>query len=322
MTPELPSISAIVRSYNRLDACLELLDVLQAQDHPDFEIIVIEQSDAATPAQRAALEARAEADARLRIFKHPPLGPAGARNAGWRAARKEIIVFCDDDDLPIGAGWLRAHAALYADPDVIGVSGREVMRPDETCGYGDRRAAERGCLAYGFFGYPTVYCRLDVRVDPVDWLHGGNASVRLSAVRAVDGWFEAMWDHEEHSFAFKLRRHLKGRQRLIFDPGPVVLRRKDIPGGLARGEQRPVEIHHRWFRYYHRLFGPFHLPRFLLFYPIFAALPLGLTLFWLWKGPQRARYHRLTRLGLSLGLPIIAPALYLRGWRDLMREKT
>jgi GT2 family glycosyltransferase len=54
-------------------------------------------------------------------------GPAAARNAGWRAARGEIIAFTDDDCIP-AAGWLRAGVGLFdRDARIVGVSGRIVM---------------------------------------------------------------------------------------------------------------------------------------------------------------------------------------------------
>ena len=35
-----PRLSVVVRSYNRLPALCELLDVLLAQDHPSYEVVV------------------------------------------------------------------------------------------------------------------------------------------------------------------------------------------------------------------------------------------------------------------------------------------
>src|SRR5207248_10211948 len=43
-------------------------------------------------------------------------GPAAARNAGWRAARGEVIAFTDDDTVP-DPGWLRAGVAALESAD-------------------------------------------------------------------------------------------------------------------------------------------------------------------------------------------------------------
>ncbi len=53
------------------------------------------------------------------------LGPAAARNVGWKQARGEIIAFTDDDCIPT-PGWLRAGLAAFR-PGVVAVSGHLVM---------------------------------------------------------------------------------------------------------------------------------------------------------------------------------------------------
>src|SRR5688572_3887539 len=62
---------------------------------------------------------------RLEIVAGPARGPAAARNAGWRAARADWVVFLDDDVIP-PPGW---RAELAADlsargPDVAASQGR------------------------------------------------------------------------------------------------------------------------------------------------------------------------------------------------------
>lgn len=58
------------------------------------------------------------------------LGPAAARNVGWRASEAEWIAFLDDDVVP-RAGWTEALAAdlAAAGPGVGGVQGRIVVPP-------------------------------------------------------------------------------------------------------------------------------------------------------------------------------------------------
>src|SRR5690349_11882835 len=172
----LPSVSVVIRSYKRPELLLKLLQALLAQDHPDFEVIVMEQSGFA-PELRARFDALA-ADARLRMMYSEPLGVGGARDAGWRLARKEIVLTIDDDDVPLGTDFVSGHARNYLDPTIIGVTGRHVYSPDEVCGYTHRDRARRRCLHYNFFGYPYVYCRWDERVESVQWVHGSNGSLR------------------------------------------------------------------------------------------------------------------------------------------------
>lgn len=49
-------------------------------------------------------------------------GPAAARNAGWQAARGQIVAFTDDDCIP-DAGWLREGVGAFGDR-VVAVMGR------------------------------------------------------------------------------------------------------------------------------------------------------------------------------------------------------
>src|SRR5688500_13465002 len=112
---DLPSVSVVVRSYKRRDLLLHMVDVLLSQDHPDYEIVVMEQSEWA-PEERRPCDEREAADPRLRMIYSKPLGVGGARDAGWRYARKEIVLTIDDDDLPLGTDFVRGHAENYLDP--------------------------------------------------------------------------------------------------------------------------------------------------------------------------------------------------------------
>src|SRR5262249_5926402 len=103
-----PRVSVVVRSFNRLAMLCELIEALLCQDHDDFEIVVVEQSTERAPEHVVRLHALAR-DRRVRILRHEPLGGPAARNAGVRAARGDLLVFIDDDDLPATRDWLRRH---------------------------------------------------------------------------------------------------------------------------------------------------------------------------------------------------------------------
>jgi glycosyltransferase involved in cell wall biosynthesis len=305
-------VSVVVRSYRRLDACCELIDIIFGQDYTPFEVVVVEQTPDPTPAQAAALAAReARYGDALRVLRTPALGPAGARNAGWQAARYPIVLFMDDDDLPLGASWIARHAARFAEPGVVGVSGREVLAPGERCGY-RRRVARRYCLHYNWLGHPHTYCRFDEAVDPVHWLHGGNASIRREAIERAGGWDAAFFDHEEHSFAFRLQKVLRPGERLIFDPTPLMLRRKDVLGGLGRRQATVRETFDRYFDYFARVVAPHRPWRVRLLAPVYGVWITGVSVRWIWKDSQRHRGF-IHRLLASLGTILVAPAWLVFG---------
>src|SRR5688572_20004522 len=124
--PALPFVSVAVRSYRRLPQLVELVSQLQQQDYPRFEIVVIEQSTLERVAHRAALSALAR-DSRVRLLEYDALGAGAARNEAARQSRGDIVLFLDDDDLPLHRNWISAHAANYTDPNCIAVSGRHVV---------------------------------------------------------------------------------------------------------------------------------------------------------------------------------------------------
>ena len=175
------------------------------------------------------------------------------------------------------SNWISAHAANYKDDEVIGVSGREVHKIGEKCGYSNRKKALKYCLSYDFWGYPYVYCRLDSRVDRVQWLHGSNSSVRLEYAKKAGGWDPGFYDHEEHSFAFRLKKIFK-EKRLVFDPVPLMLRRKNIEGGLEREKAPLFLVFKRNFVYFHKIIGVHRPFRFILLYPVYIIIIFMLTL--------------------------------------------
>lgn len=104
--------SVVVPTYRRpelLGRCLGAL-VAQDLDPQTYEIVVAD--DAASEATRCQVQDWWAADrptVRYLPVQHGH-GPAAARNAGWRAARGEVIAFTDDDTMP-DRGWLRAGVA-------------------------------------------------------------------------------------------------------------------------------------------------------------------------------------------------------------------
>lgn len=324
--PRLPSVSVVIRSYKRRESLLGILQVLREQDHPDYEVVVIEQSDFSAE-ERVPLDALAASDPRFRIVYSPPLGVGGAREAGWRAARKEIVLAIDDDDLPLGPHFVSGHAENYTDPHVVAVTSRHVYAPDEVCGYRPRWRARRYCLAYNFFGYPHAFCRFDERVESVDWVHGSGGSVRKSVIERVGGWDARSMDHDEHPFCLRLLNKRARGERLVFDPSVRLLRRKDVPGGAAVRFSSPRRTFEMWMRYYHNLVLRNRPLRSLLMYPLFPLAASFSALRWIWV--DALIYHSVAdRLKTTLRTLPQLPLWYARelwatargrGWGRLSR---
>jgi glycosyltransferase involved in cell wall biosynthesis len=261
-----PRLSVIVRSYNRLGALAELLQELLAQDHDDFEIVVVDQSTIRPEPELAVVESLAK-DPRVRILRFPPLGGPGARNAGVRAARGDLFVFIDDDDLPNGRDWLRRHEANFADPKCIGVTGRflddGVAKP-----YANPEKARRNVLTFNVLKWQRVYARTDVRKH-VESLMGGNAAIPRRTLERFGLWDECPPIEDEPSLAYRINAGKADDEYLLFDPSVTMIRRLDVPGGMAKRQMSGPRYAKRVFTFQHNIVGHYFPLRFIALYPLY-----------------------------------------------------
>lgn len=211
-------VSVVIPTYRRpelLDRCLSAL-VAQELDASSFEVIVAD--DAASDEARRQVESRA--DRSRPPVRYIPVtasqGPAGARNAGWRAARGEIIAFTDDDTIP-DPGWLRGGlAAFAADPEIDAATGRVVVPLPED---------------------PTDYQRNEAGLEGAQFVTA-NCFVRRAALEAIGGFderFTAAW-REDSDLHFNL---LRTGRRIVAAPGAIVVHPvRPAPWGISLRQQK------------------------------------------------------------------------------------
>jgi len=267
-----PFISVLIRSYNRLPYVSKILEVCLNQTYDKYEIVVLEQSaDDHWDKHREIIE---KYNGKINVIRSHPLGPSGARNVGVAHCKGEVVLFVDDDDIPVGDDWVAEHAKNYIDPLCIGVSGRHIHQLNEVSRYnnikgGVDHAYER-CLTVSFMGRGRVFTGINTVKKPVEWLHGNNCSIRKSCILNLGGWYPYIQGlGEEHSIYFKFQKEKKPGEYLMFDPQPIVLRKFDMPGGVG---VRIIPLHnllvHRM-QYYHWVIGDYFPLRFYGLYFIF-----------------------------------------------------
>ncbi len=120
-----PSVSVVVPTFRRERVLCNSLSHLLAQSYPDFEVVVVDQTLDHEPGTRRFLEAHSS---RLRYHMLPEPSLPRARNVGVTAARGEVVLFVDDDIVPVDDHLIAAHAACYVNPLVGAVAGR-VLEP-------------------------------------------------------------------------------------------------------------------------------------------------------------------------------------------------
>src|SRR5258707_2277523 len=99
---------------SRIGKCLDTL--LPQVAGRDAEILVV--NDGSTDNTAEVVERYSG----IRLITQANAGPAAARNRGAREARGKIILFTDDDCVPM-LDWLDAMIEPFADPEVVGVRG-------------------------------------------------------------------------------------------------------------------------------------------------------------------------------------------------------
>ena len=168
---------------DRREQMLRCLDALLAQDHPDYEILVLDnESTDGTP--EAIRERAATAPVPIRV--ETIAGPVGyVRNQAGHLARGEFLAFTDSDCLP-EPGWLRAaSAALLADERLGVIQGRTLPEVPPQGGWAATIQVEQ------FSGH----------------FEGCNLAFRRAAFAASDGFDETVGHYwEDTVVGYALRR--------------------------------------------------------------------------------------------------------------------
>ncbi len=114
-----PLVSIIVATYNRERLLRDTLAQLLAQDYPNYELLVVDQSQRHEPETEAYLASLA---GRIRHIRLEVANLPSARNVGIRSSRGDIIAFFDDD-MVLGADVVSKLVRTYDDPTVWGAAG-------------------------------------------------------------------------------------------------------------------------------------------------------------------------------------------------------
>src|ERR1700678_1263528 len=114
---EIRSASIIIPTFNGASRIVKCLDSLSNQTAGlEVEILVVD--DGSTDNTAAIVERYPS----VRLISQANAGPAAARNRGALAARGKILLFTDDDCVPM-PNWLDAMLAPFGDPEVVGAKG-------------------------------------------------------------------------------------------------------------------------------------------------------------------------------------------------------
>jgi GT2 family glycosyltransferase len=180
-----PRLSVVIPTFRRPDALPRTLAALERQTVPpgDFEVLVVDdpvEDDAAAVAASVAAARRPYA---VEHLHRGARGVSAARNAGWRAARAELVLFLGDDILA-DPSLLAEHLAWHE------------RRPEETAGVlGAVRWAD-GLRVTPFMRWLERGVQFDYASIPgeeASWAHfyTANVSVKRALLERAGGFDEA-----------------------------------------------------------------------------------------------------------------------------------
>ncbi|MGH2760722.1 MAG: glycosyltransferase family 2 protein, partial [Actinomycetota bacterium] len=151
-----PSVSVVVSTYQRARALPGLIEALERQTHPIDEVVIVDNGSTDGTAE-TLVEIADTSSLNVRVVTLAANeGSSGGRNAGWRAAKGDVIGFTDDDCLP-EPDWVIEGLSAMSDGVVL-VQGRTMPQRKV-------RALERGAGSPrpdGLFPTCNVFYRRDV----------------------------------------------------------------------------------------------------------------------------------------------------------------
>jgi glycosyltransferase involved in cell wall biosynthesis len=198
-------LSVIIATYNRWRYLGGTLSSVLAQDHPEFQVIVVDQTDPLLPIP-AAIQEHLN-DSRISYFRVGPPSLPAARNFGLAKAVGAIVVFIDDDvELP--SQFLRRHEDAYRNAEIGAVAGR-VLDTINGVSLVPPRFAKHGV----FEGWFTYGSEVDTNA-----VYGCNMSFRrevLMQVGMFDTGFTGNALREESDMGLRVAA---GGWRIVYSP--------------------------------------------------------------------------------------------------------
>ena len=177
-------VSVVVPVFNGERTLGRALDSLLAQEHPAFEIVVVDDGSTDGSAEIAASVPG------VTCIRQANGGPSAARNAGIAATGGELVAFLDADDVAPPAKLSLQVAHLLGHPECGCVLGRQE-------------------IVFEGMEEPSWFARDPVFGD-LEGICFTSAMIRRSALEAVGGFDPALQTSEDRDLMIRLREAAVG----------------------------------------------------------------------------------------------------------------
>lgn len=181
------SVSVVICTRNRPDKIGASVEHVLANDHPNFTLTVIDQSD--DDRTGAVVRAIADGDGRLSYYHINEVGLSRAYNRGITLTDGEIIAFTDDDCVA-PADWIRTvEAAFVEEPDADLLYGQVVpleegdesgLTPNLQFDRPERLSRADGFRVFGMGANFAARRRLFDAIGGFDEIMGGGGALKSS----------------------------------------------------------------------------------------------------------------------------------------------
>lgn len=234
-------VSVVVPAFNAERTVGRVVEALRCQKPAPAEIVVVDDGSSDRTGEVATASG-----ARV-IRTDPPRFAGGARNAGWEAATRQVVLFLDSDAVPapgFGAGLARA---LQEFPHAL-IGCARTFDSRTAWGWVAHLQSETPYLPLGEprrVAFVSSYCVAVPREVPFRWdeSYGGEDGVFSAAAKAAgydlvfDPRFHAHHDHDRETWR-ELRRQ---QRRMAYG---IVRTRRAVDEGRVRAFFARVPLHH------------------------------------------------------------------------------
>lgn len=238
-------LSVMILTRNRLDVARNCLKSVLAQNHPSFEVVILD--DASDELDTARALAEEFGDARIRPFRSErSLGVAGGRNFLMRESRGKIVISIDDDAVFTHTDALTRVEESFTRNNTIGILAfriTNVIRGERTPLVPFTRAVLRR--------RPEL---LDQPAMVSTFRGGGHAISRELLDRLGDYRQDMMFGEEEMDLAY---RAIQAGYRIAYEPG-IDVDHFPMPSVVAGQKKRRTSelyyhVRNRWYLAYRYL---------------------------------------------------------------------
>ncbi|MGD1953379.1 MAG: glycosyltransferase family 2 protein [Leptolyngbyaceae cyanobacterium] len=226
------SISVVITCYREGELILDAIESVRQQTRAPIEIVVVNDASPDDATNQICRQLETESDIAV-IWQQPNGGPSVARNAGFAAAKGDILVPLDADDILPANALADIHNGFEATPDAGFVYGTYIRQDQQ---------GESGQLVQAT---DDIHLETQLATKPwslsTNWKLLGTTPLKKTVWASVGGYDPDFGANDLHDVEFWIRVLASGCSYAVIDR-PIYVWRKYL--GANSGKVTP----HAWYR--------------------------------------------------------------------------